>query len=176
VLDPPGQSSASRAADSGDLADLGARPAVRPAGRPAGPDAPEPGRILGWGRYPAWAGVLMVLAAALLGWAFTVASHSDPGRALGIFIVAGAVAAGTSVRAGSAYAIIPVPALAYAAAAFTAGLVHDRAVDTTRTAVALSGVQWLASGFFAMTAATALAVLVAIARWLLSRLSRNSSP
>jgi hypothetical protein len=171
VLDPPGQSSASRATDQGDLAGPGVRPAVRP----VGPDAPEPGRVLGWGRYPAWAGVLMVLAAALLGSAFTVVSHRDPGQALGIFIVAGAVAAGTSVRARSAYAIIPVPALAYAAAAFAAGVVHDRAVDTTRTALTLSGVQWLASGFFAMTAATALAVLVAIARWLLGRLTRRSS-
>ncbi len=132
--------------------------------------------MLGWGRHPAWAGVLMVLAAALLGAAFTVASHRDPGRALGIFIAGGTVAAGTSVRARSAYAIIPVPALAYAAAAAIAGLIHDHAVDTSRTALTLSAVQWLASGFPAMTAATALAVLIAIARRLLSTLGERSSP
>jgi hypothetical protein len=157
---PPGQSGASQAADGGAGADLVTRwPEA---------DSGEPRRLLGWGGYPAWAGVLMVLAATLLGAAFTVALHRDPGRPLGIFLVAGTVAAGTSVRARSAYAIIPMPALAYTAAAAIAGLVHDRAVDTSRTALTISAVQWIASGFIAMTAATALAVVLVIARWLLS--------
>ncbi len=124
--------------------------------------------MLGWGRYPAWAGVLMVLAAALLGAALTVAIHRDPGRPLGILVVAGTVAAGTSIRPQSAYAIIPVPALAYTAAAAIAGFVHDRAIDASRTALTISAVQWIASGFIAMTAATVLAVVLVIARWLLS--------
>ncbi len=132
--------------------------------------------MLGWGRYPAWAGVLMVLAAALLGAVFTVASRRDPGLALGIFVAGGTVAAGISVRARSAYAIIPAPALGYAAAAVITGLIHDHAVDTSRTALTLSAVQWLAGGFHAMIAATALAVLIAIARWLLRALGRRSSP
>jgi hypothetical protein len=129
--------------------------------------------MLGWGRYPAWAGVLMVLAAALFGAVFTVASHRDPGQALGIFVAVGTAAAGISVRARSSWAIIPVPALAYAAAAIIAGLIHDHAVDTSRTALMLSAVQWLASGFHAMIAATALAVLIAMARWLLRTLHRD---
>ncbi len=124
--------------------------------------------MLGWGRYPAWAGLLMVPAAALLGAACTVASHRDPGRLLAIFVVAGTVAAGTSIRARSAYAIIPAPALAYAVAAVAAGLIHDRAIDTSRTALEISGVQWIADGFIAMAAATILAAVLAIARWLLS--------
>ncbi len=132
--------------------------------------------MLGWGHCPAWAGVLMVLAAALLGAAFTMASHRDPGRTLGIFVAGGTVAAGTSVRARSAYAIIPVPALAYAAAAVIAGLFHDHTVDTSRTALTLSAVQWLANGFPVMTATTALAVLVAIVRRLVSTLGERSSP
>ncbi len=140
----------------------------------AGPG--EPRRILGWGRYPAWAGVLMVLAAALLGAVFTVASHRDPGRTLAILVIAGTVAAGVSVRARSAYAIIPVPALAYAAAAVVAGFIHDHAVDISRSAMTLSAAQSLASGFAAMIAATALAVIVAIARRLLSTLRERSSP
>jgi len=122
----------------------------------------------GWGRYPAWVGVLTVLAAALLGTAFTVASHRDPGRALGVFVAAGTLAAGISVRARSAYAITPVPAIAYAIAATMAGLIHDHAIDTSRTALSLSAVQWIASGFIAMAAATTLAVILAVARWLLS--------
>jgi hypothetical protein len=111
----------------------------------------------------------MVLAAATLGAALTVASDRDPGRTLGILVLAGTLAAATSVGARSAYAITPVPALAYAVAAVAAGSIHDRAVDTTHTALAVSAVQWIADGFIAMTAATALAVLVALARWLLSR-------
>ena len=97
-----------------------------------------------------------------------MASHRDPGRALGALVIAGTLAAVTSVRARSAYAIIPVPALAYAVGATAAGYVHDRAVDTTRTALAVSAAQWIADGFIAMIAATALAVLIALARWLLS--------
>jgi hypothetical protein len=138
-------------------------------------DAGKSGRMLGWGRYPAWAGVLLVLAAALLGAVFTVASHRDPGLALGIFVAGGTVAAGICVRARSSYAIIPVPALAYAAAAVIAGLIHDPAAHTSRTALTLSAAQWLASGFRAMAAATALAVLIAIARWLLRALHRDGT-
>jgi len=157
--EPPGQGRTSRLADGG--AEAGSRTRRHAA------DAGKPGPMLGWGRYPAWVGVLTVLAAALLGAGFTVASHGDPGRALGIWIAAGTVAAGISVRARSAYTIIPVPALAYASAAAIAGLVHDRAVDISRTALTISATQWIASGFDAMTAATTLAALLALARWLL---------
>jgi hypothetical protein len=162
VLEPPGESRASQAADWGRQAGFNTR---RPEGGPGGP-----GGILGWGRYRAWAGVLMVLAAALLGVVFTVASHRDPGRILAIFVIAGTVAAGISVRARSAYVIIPAPALAYAAAAVTAGLIHDHTVDVSRSALTLGAAQWLASGFTAMMAATALAVIIAIARRLLGTL------
>jgi len=164
MLEPPGQSGASRSADGGTETYSGKH-------RPD-PVAPErrrpPGKRPGWGRLPAWAGVLMVVGAATLGGAFTVASDRDPGRALGAFVLAGTLAAAASVRARSAYAIIPVPALAYAVAGAVAGYVHDRAVDTTHTALAASAVQWIADGFVAMLAATALAVLITLARWLLS--------
>jgi hypothetical protein len=113
--------------------------------------------------------VLIVVAAAAIGAAATVASRREPGQALGAFVVAGTLAAATAVRARSAYAIIPVPALAYAVAAGVAGSVHDRAADTTLTALAVNGAQWIAGGFIAMTVATALAVLITLARWLLHR-------
>jgi hypothetical protein len=158
--EPRGQSWVSRADDGGAEAGFGTR------GRSAG--AGKPGRMLGWGQYPAWVGVLTVLAAALLGAGFTAVSHRDPGRALGIWLAAGTAAACISVRARSAYAIIPVPALAYAPAAAIAGFVHDRALDISRTALTVSAAQWIASGYIAMTAATVLAVLLAVARWLLS--------
>jgi hypothetical protein len=160
MLESPGQSKASPDADGGAEAGFGTRW--------PGADAGEPRGMPGWGRYPGWVGVLMVLAAALLGAAFTVASQRDPGRALGIFVAVGTLAAGTSTRARSAYAIIPVPAIAYAVAAAIAGLVHDHAVDTSRTALGISAAQWIASGFIAMTATSVLAVMLAVARWLLS--------
>jgi hypothetical protein len=138
-----------------------------------GPRWPETGEgtshVLGWGSYPAWVGLLAVLVITLLGAAFTMAAHSDPGRPLGIFLVLGTVAAGTGVRARSVFAIIPMPALSYPIAATIAGLVHDRAIDTSRTALTISGVQWIASGFIAMTAATVLAMVLAAARWLLAK-------
>jgi hypothetical protein len=166
MLEPQGQGGGSQTADGATTAGFGRR-------------WPEAGgrksRLLGWGGYPPWVGVLTVLAAALLGAAFTVAAHRDPGRPLGIFLVVGTLAAGTSVRARSAYAIIPAPALAYVVAATIAGYVHDAAIDTSRTALTLSGVQWIASGFIAMSAATALAVVLAIARWLLERHYAQSS-
>jgi uncharacterized membrane protein len=62
-----------------------------------------------------------------------------------------------------------LPAIAYAMAAAIAGLIHDHAVDTSRTALSLSAVQWIANGFIAMTATTVLAVILAVARWLLSK-------
>jgi hypothetical protein len=160
MVDPPGQSGASLDADGGAEAGVGTRWPDAEAG--------EPRRVRGWGRYPAWVGLLTVLAAALLGAAFTVASHRDPGRTLGIFVAAGTLAAGISIRARSAYAIIPVPAIAYATAAAIAGFIHDHAADTSRTALSISAAQWIASGFIAMTATTGLAVVLAGARWLLS--------
>ena len=144
-------------------------------GRMPEADAGKPRRFFGWGHYPARTGVLMVLAATLLGVVFTVATHRDPGLALGIFVAGGTVGAGISVRSRSAYAIIPVPALTYAAAAVIAGFIHDHAVDTSHTALALSAAQWFADGFPAMATATALAVLITVARWLLSRLRKRSS-
>ena len=170
MLESPGPGSASRVNDFGAGSD-------RETSGPD-PDAGVPRRMPRWGQYPAWAGVVMLLAAAVLGTVFTVVSDRDPGMPLGLFVVGGTVAAGTSTRARSAYAIIPVPALAYAAGAVIAGLVYDRAVDTSRTALTLSAAQWIATGFIAMTAATILAALLALARYLVStreaRVSRRA--
>jgi hypothetical protein len=105
MLEPPGQSSAGRAADGGARTGSGTG-SPEPAGAEPGP---PPGHRPGWGHLPAWAGVLMVLAAATLGAALTVASDRDPGRTLGILVLAGTLAAATSVGARSAYAITPLP-------------------------------------------------------------------
>lgn len=110
-----------------------------------------------------------MIGAAALGALVTGVTGKEPGFLLGVFLVTGTVAASLTVMARAAYLIIPAPALAYVAAAVIAGLIHDRAADTSRTALALSATQWIASGFVAMTAATGTAIVIAVARWLWSR-------
>jgi hypothetical protein len=106
------------------------------------------------------------VAAALLGLVITVLSGSEPGVILGIFLVTGTIVGVLAVRPGATYFIFPVPAPAYAVAALIAGLIHDHANDSSATALALNAGQWIATGFIPMTAATALAVLIAGYRWL----------
>jgi hypothetical protein len=127
-----------------------------------------------WGSRPGRLGVFTVIAAALLGALITVLTSSEPGTALGVFLLAGTAAGVTVVRAHSAYLIIPVPAPAYLLAATIAGLIHDRAVDTSRAALALSAVQWAADGFLVMLAATILATVIALTRRIVG--NRDMSP
>jgi hypothetical protein len=110
-----------------------------------------------------------VTGSAAFGALVTVLTGSEPGSVLGVLLVAGTAAAALAVKPRAVYVIIPVPALAYVAAATMAGLVHDRATDTSTAALAVSAAQWVASGFLAMTAATVLAILVTAARWLSTR-------
>jgi hypothetical protein len=96
---------------------------------------------------------LLVIGGAALGALVTVLTRTEPGNVLAVFLVAGTVAAALAVRARAVYLIIPVPALAYVVAATIAGLIHDRATNTSLTALAIGATQWIASGFVAMTAA-----------------------
>jgi hypothetical protein len=108
------------------------------------------------------------VTAALLGLVITLLAGREPGLILGIFIIVGTIVAALAVRPGATYLIFPVPAPAYAVAAVIAGLIHDHASDSSRTALLLNAGQWIAAGFIPMTVATALAVLVAGYRWLRS--------
>lgn len=138
------------------------------------------GRLLAppwwWGSRPGRLGVLTVILGAMLGAGITVAAGRDPGLLLGIFLVAATVIAAFVVRPRAAYLIIPVPALAYMAAAIVSGLIHDRSADTTRTLLAVNAVQWIARGFLAMIAATAVAIVVSAARWLVARRAGSGQP
>ncbi|HTP16745.1 MAG TPA: DUF6542 domain-containing protein [Streptosporangiaceae bacterium] len=126
------------------------------------PDGRAPRR---WGALPGGSGVCIVIGTAALGAVATVLTGSEPGFVLGVFVVAGTAAAARAVRPGAVYRIIPVPALAYVAAAAIAGLIGGRATDMSVTALAISAAQWIASGFLAMTAATVLAIVMTAARW-----------
>lgn len=146
--------------------DPGARGAQR--GRAsADPPAGPPGRW--WGTCPGPLGVGLVIGGAAAGLLGTLLAGREPGLVLGIFLLAGTAAGALAVRPRAAYLIIPVPALAYLAAAIAAGLIHDRATDTSHTALVISAAQWIASGFLAMSAATLLAIVVAVVRWVAAR-------
>lgn len=145
---------------------------LNPRGEPPGQHASASEPSPRWGQLPWGRGVVLVAIAAGLGALITVVTRSDPGFLLGLLVVAGTVAACLAVTPRRAYLIIPAPALAYLVAAIVAGLIHDRATDTSHTLLALNAARWVASGFLAMIAATALAVLIAGVRWL--RASRRT--
>ncbi|HBW19246.1 MAG TPA: hypothetical protein DEH11_09655 [Actinobacteria bacterium] len=141
----------------------GRRPSAR--GDTRGHSSP-PGRApRRWGELPGRSGIFIVIAGAVLGLAVTIMSGSDPGLLLGIFVIAGAVAGALAVQPRAAYRIIPVPALAYLAAAIVAGLIRDRATDTSLTGLAISAARWIGAGFLPMIAATVLAVAITAVRW-----------
>jgi len=122
-----------------------------------------------WGSRPGRLGIALVIGGALAGLLVTVVTGNEPGVALGIFLLAGTAAGALAVHPRAAYLIIPVPTLAYLAAAILAGLIHDHAADTSHVALAVSAAQWIAGGFFMMAAATVLAIAVATVRWAAQR-------
>lgn len=139
-------------------------------GGKSGTGQPAPGRApRWWGSRPGRLGVLLVIAGTLAGLLGTVLAGSEPGFTLGAGLIVGTVAGAVAVRPQAAYVIIPVPALAYVVAATVAGFIHDHAIDTSRTALAVGLTQWIAGGFLIMIAATLLAMAIAAIRWLGSR-------
>ena len=109
--------------------------------------------------------MFVVIACAALGTLVTVAAGTAPGPVLGAAVVAGTAVGALAVRPRSVYVVIPIPALAYVVAATVAGLIHDRAGDTSLTALAVHAAQWIASGFVAMGIATLLAIAATALRW-----------
>jgi hypothetical protein len=159
----PGQ-----AAEADDeLADRPRRVSRRPAeptGRPRAGQSPAPSWR--WGDMSGGRGLLIVVAAAVLGAIATVVTKTDPGGLLGWCIVVGTVIAGFAVRPRAAYLLIPMPALAYVVFALAAGLARN---TSSGTGLTVSAAQWIANGFLTMAAATVLAVVVTLGRWYLDR-------
>jgi hypothetical protein len=127
-----------------------------------------------WGTRPGRLGVFTVIGGAFAGLLVTVFLGREPGFALGLCVILATAVGSFAVRPNAAYLVIPAPALSYVVAAVAAGYVHDHASDTSHTALAVSGVQWVANGFIPMAVATGLAILIAAVRWLVS--IRRSRP
>jgi hypothetical protein len=132
----------------------------------SGPSAARPPR---WGSLPARRGVVVVFSAAAVGAIGTLVLGIDPGVLLGVLVIVGSVAAAFGVHFRQGYLLIPVPALAYAVGASVAGMFHDRGVDISHTALAVSAAQWFAGGFLWMTAATISVIAITVLRWLAGR-------
>jgi hypothetical protein len=122
-------------------------------------------RSPGWGMLPGRYGVLIMTASAALGAFVTILAGTEPGTALSVVLVAGALAGAFAVHPSAAYWLVPVPAIAGFAAALLAGVVHDRAVDTSHTVLALNALGWMAGGFAAMAAATVATLVIVVARY-----------
>jgi hypothetical protein len=120
-----------------------------------------------WGAMAGWMGVFIVAVATMLGIIGTLLAKRDPGTALGVLVIIGTIAAGFAVRPRASYVIVPVPALAYVFGALATGYVHDKAADTSHTALVFNAAQWVASGFTTMAVATLAALVIAVARWAL---------
>lgn len=123
-----------------------------------------PVRSHGWGMLPGRYGVLIMTAGAAVGAFATILVSTEPGTALGACLVAGALAGALAVHPRAAYRLIPVPAIVGFVAALLAGVVHDRAADTSRTLLAINAFGWMAGGFVAMAVATAATLVIAVTR------------
>ena len=129
-----------------------------------------------WGELSGGRATLIVLAAAVAGTGATIAMHRDPGSLLGGAVIAGTFTAALAVRREAVYQLIPVPALAYIVGALTAGLMLEQNAGPSRSGLAVSATQWVAGGFVIMTAATAVAAVITVIRWLMNRHAATGPP
>jgi len=126
-----------------------------------------------WGSLQGGLGVVIVIGSAAVGAGATIATGKAPGALLGLVLVVGTVVAALAVRPPAGWMIWPAPVLCYLLAALAAGMVTARPADSSRTARLIAAAQWTANGFFAMVAATALAIVLVAFRWLLQRRSAD---
>jgi hypothetical protein len=111
--------------------------------------------------------VCVIVASAAIGAAATIVTRAQPGLALGLFVLAGTVAAALTVEPRAGRLIFPVPALSYLIAALASGVAYNRSANKTELAVGAA--QWIADGFFVMVLATLLAIALTTVRWFLWR-------
>ena len=116
-------------------------------------------------------GVCVIVGSALIGAIATIVTKSQPGSVLGLFVLAGTVAAALTVQPRTGRLIFPVPALSYLIAALASGVAYDRSAN--KTEIAVGAAQWIANGFFVMVLATLLAIALTTVRWFMWRRDRR---
>ena len=142
----------------------------KPRGRGADRRSPAPGGRLSriWqGSLRGGLGVWVIVGSALIGAIATIVTKSQPGSVLGLFVLAGTVAAALTVQPRTGRLIFPVPALSYLIAALASGVAYDRSAN--KTEIAVGAAQWIANGFFVMVLATLLAIALTTVRWFMWR-------
>jgi hypothetical protein len=175
----PARGAAARRAGNGTGQSHGRRAGRRARGGGAGPRP----RGAGGGRRPrgtggrlsrVWEGSLngglgicVIVGSAAIGTVATIVTQAAPGSVLGLFVLAGTVAAALTVQPRTGRLIFPVPALSYLIGALASGVVYDRSANKTELAVGAA--QWVANGFFVMVLATLLAIALTTVRWLMWR-------
>ena len=105
-----------------------------------------------------------MIFSAGIGALLTALTGGQPGALIGVFLIAGTLVAGILVTPGTVHLMIPVPALAYVAAAILAGISAIGLSDMSKTSLAIHVLQWSARGFLTMVIATALAIALTVAR------------
>jgi exosortase/archaeosortase len=90
-------------------------------------------------------------------------------RVFAISLVIGAVVAILLVRVKDAYAVAVSPPLIYMTISVLAGIAHSSTVFGSKRLFGAQLVSWLVYGFPEMALATALAVVIAVSRYLMSR-------
>jgi hypothetical protein len=141
-----------------------------PGDGPTGPPGPQRPPAFRWlGALPILGAVYILLGATAIGVIGTLVAKSEPGSLLSYLVIIGSVVAALAIRRRSLYLLIPLPALLFFLAAVLTGAVKDRGIDTTKTELGLSFLQWIAGVFFSMCVATILVLVIGAGRWLLSR-------
>jgi hypothetical protein len=107
------------------------------------------------------------VGSAVIGAIATIVTKNQPGSMLGLFVLAGTVAAALTVQPRTGRLLFPVPTLCYLIAALASGVVYDRSAN--KTEIAVGATQWIASGFFVMVLATLLAIALTTVRWFMWR-------
>ena len=116
-------------------------------------------------------GILVIAGSAVIGTIATIVTRNQPGSVLGLFVLAGTVAAALTVQPRTGRLIFPVPVLSYLVGALVSGVVYDRSAN--KTEIAVGAAQWIASGFFVMVLATLLAIALTTVRWFMWRRDRR---
>ena len=103
----------------------------------------------------------------MIGTIATIVTRAEPGSVLGLFVLAGTVAAALTVQPRTGRLIFPVPALCYLIGAVVSGVAYERSANKTELAVGAA--QWIANGFFVMVLSTLLAIALTTVRWFMWR-------